>query len=192
MGSPQKQTRFSLEEYLEGEKTGTIRHEFVDGQIYAMTGGSTNHNQITLNLAAKLHAHLAEGPCRVFASDMKVVTPQEISYYPDVMVCCDSTDRESHLRRRPCLLIEVVSPHTERTDHYEKRLAYRQIPSLQEYVIVAQDKALIDIFRQADESWSRETLSQLDESLRFDSVQFVLRLDEVYKNIEFSLADPKT
>jgi Uma2 family endonuclease len=74
-------------DYLEGKKA---RHEYVDGQIYAMTGGSANHNQLTLSMAsAKLHAHLADGACRVFASDMKALTLQEISYYPDVMVCCD-------------------------------------------------------------------------------------------------------
>ncbi len=94
MGLTEKQTRFSLEDYLKGEKTSTIRHEYVDGQIYAMTGGSANHNQLTLSLAAKLYAHLVDGACRVFASAMKVLTPQEISYYPDVMVCCDPTDRE--------------------------------------------------------------------------------------------------
>jgi Uma2 family endonuclease len=89
MGLPQKQTRLSLDEYLEEEKTGNIRHEYVDGQLYAMTGGSANHNQITLNLAAKLYAHAVEGRCRVFVSDMKLLTSPEISYYPDVMVCCD-------------------------------------------------------------------------------------------------------
>jgi Uma2 family endonuclease len=100
MGLPQKQMWFSLAEYLEGEKTSTIRHAYVDGQIYAMTGGSANHNQITLGLAVRLY-HLAKGPCQVFALDMKVLTPQDISYCPDVMVCCDPTDRESHLRGRP-------------------------------------------------------------------------------------------
>jgi Uma2 family endonuclease len=187
MGLPQKQTRLSLAEYLEGEKTSTIRHEYVDGQIYAMTGGSANHNQITLGLAARLYAHLAEGPCQVFASDMKVLTPQDISYYPDVMVCCDPTDRESHLRRRPRLLVEVVSPHTERTDHYEKRLAYEQIPTLQEYIILAQDKVLADVIRrQEDGHWSRGTLTQLEDDLRLESVQLVLHLADVYRNVEFS------
>jgi Uma2 family endonuclease len=191
MGLPEKQTRFSLEDYLEGEKTSTIRHEYVDGQIYAKTGDSADHNQLTLSLAAKLYAHLADGACRVFASDMKVLTPQEISYYPDVMVCCDPTDRESHLRRRPRLLIEIVSPHTQRTDHYEKRLAYQQIPTLQEYIIVAQDKILVDIFRrQEDGHWIRETLTQGDDDWRLDSVQLTLRLADVYRNVEFSpLAD---
>jgi Uma2 family endonuclease len=140
MGLPEERTRISLEDYLSGEKSSAVRHEFVEGQIYAKTGGRANHNQLTLSLAAKLYANLADGACRVFASDMKVLTPQEISYYPDVMVCCDPTDRESHLRRRPRLLIEVVLPHTQRTDHYEKRLAYQQIPTLQEYLIVTQDK----------------------------------------------------
>jgi len=186
MGLPEKQTRISLEDYLEGEKSSTTRHEYVDGQIYAMTGGSANHNQLMLSLAAKLYAHLADRACRVFASDMKVLTPQEISYYPDVMVSCDPADRESHLRRRPRLLIEIVSPHTQRTDHYEKRLAYQQIPTLQEYIIVAQDKVLVDIFRrQEDGHWTRETLTQPDDDLRLESVQLTLRLSEVYRNVEF-------
>jgi Uma2 family endonuclease len=187
---PEKQTRLSLAEYLEQEKFSTIRHEYVDGQIYAITGGSANHNQITLALAAKLYAHLSDGPCRVFASDMKVLTPQEMSYYPDVMVCCDPTDRDSHLRRRPRLIIEVVPPHTERTDHYEKRLAYQQIATLEEYIIVAQDNVVVDVFRrQEDGRWSRETLSQLTDDLRLHSVQFALRLDAVYENVEFSQPD---
>ena len=70
MGLPEEQTRISLKDYLEGEKTSTIRHEYVDGQIYAMTGGSANHNQLTLSVGAKLYVHLAEGPCRVFVSEM--------------------------------------------------------------------------------------------------------------------------
>ncbi|HEV2129193.1 MAG TPA: Uma2 family endonuclease [Thermomicrobiales bacterium] len=127
----------SVETYLELEKDADVRHdECVGGRLYAMTGTSRRHNTIAFNIARKL-ADAAEGtPCRVYMSDVKVRTPDDAFYYPDVIAACEPEPDDPYVEHQPCLLVEVVSPSTESIDRREKLAAYKKIPPVKSYLIV--------------------------------------------------------
>ena len=127
----------SVEDYLFYEQDSPIRHEYVDGELFAMAGASDQHNEITGNLFAPLYQHLLDHECRPYANDMKIQAAQTVYYYPDVVVACDRpSTADPYYRREPVLIIEVTSPKTEAKDRREKLEAYKNIPSLKEYVIV--------------------------------------------------------
>ena len=127
-------------EYLEGEEEAEERHDYVDGQVYAMAGASEKHEIVALNLAATLLAHLRGKKCRVFKGDMKVhlqLNRTDLFYYPDAMVVCDPSDTKSHYKERPKIIVEVMSDY--KSDHVEKLFAYQQIDSLEEYLVIHQE-----------------------------------------------------
>jgi Uma2 family endonuclease len=166
MSVPRKLQRLSVDEYLEAEKDNAVRHEYVDGQIYAMAGASDRHNRIAINFTNPLDDPLVDGPREVFIADMKVWVSETVFYYPDVVVACDGPDADPYYRAQPRLIIEVSSPATERIDRSEKLLAYKRVRSLKEYVIVSQDRVRIEVFRRGrGDRWSWQVLTDLDEEL---------------------------
>src|ERR1051325_8266186 len=135
------QQLISIEDYLEGERLSEIRHEYVGGYVYAMAGGSDDHNRITANICGELRERLRGQRCEPFMADMKLkIAGSETFYYPDVLVACDPTDNAEYFRERPTVVFEVLSHDTERADQREKRFAYALIPSLKVYVMVSQEK----------------------------------------------------
>src|SRR6185369_12510163 len=175
----------SVDEYLGGEKLAEVRHEFVAGHVFAMAGASEEHNFIAGNIFAALHAHLQGKSWRVFLAEMKarlLVSETDIFYYPDVMVACDPRDTDRYFKRFPKVLIEVLSPDTERTDRREKFLSYTQIETLEEYVLVAQDRREVTIFRRNGE-WQPEILSKSESELELASLGFTLRLEGIYEGV---------
>lgn len=151
----------TVEEYLELEESSTVRHEYVGGDIHAMTGGSYRHNAITVNIVRKL-ADAADGTsCRVYVNDMKVRIEDSPFYYPDVMVVCEPLDSENPVfEDKPCLLVEVISPSTEKIDRREKLQNYQRIPTLKAYIIAAQDRKWIShYFRGEGGVWIRGDLT---------------------------------
>lgn len=156
MNQPEFKTPLSVEAYLEGEAHSEMRHEYLAGEVYAMTGASAAHNIIAGNLFTALHAHLRGGPCRVFMSDMKLRlrhAQDDYFYYPDVMVACRPDDNARFWREQPKLVVEVLSDSTERIDSREKLFAYQHIEALEEYVLVAQDRREVTLYRKSD-GWS--------------------------------------
>lgn len=187
MSVQKPQFYISVAEYLDSEKDSPVRHEYVDGQLYAMAGASDRHNRIALNLASRLDGHLNGGPCEVFIADMKVIVDPAVYYYPDVVVTCDPPGGDPYMRTQPHLLIEVVSPSTERTDRHEKSFAYRRVPSLQEYVLVLQDRMQVEVYRrQSSDEWTREIFTQPEELVHFASVGLTLRVSAMYRNVRWS------
>lgn len=177
----QKKSLLTEDAYLAGEEGSEVRHEYLAGEVYAMSGASAQHNLICINLVAALHRHLAGGPCRVFMSDLKVrlkVLDDTYFYYPDVMVACRPGDNASHHREQPCVLVEVMSESTERTDRREKLLAYREIAALEEYVLIAQDKPEVIVYRRAD-GWASERPGA-DGSLNLKCLTFDMPLTALY------------
>lgn len=176
----------SEDTYLENEATSPVRHEYIDGAVHAMTGGSLRHNLITLNLATLIRAHLRSTPCRVFMSDAKLrVAKQNAYYYPDVMVSCapslQALSASEAVVEAPVLLIEVTSPTTDGIDRREKLMAYRTLPTLKEYVLVAQDQPEIEIHaRLSDTSWEITTLAPGDPVF-FGSIDFTTGFGAVYE-----------
>jgi Uma2 family endonuclease len=179
---------FTIEEYLKLEQASEIRHEYFGGQVFAMSGGSKQHNTITLNIASRLRSHLRGGSCSVFMADMKVRIElvnqnKNIFYYPDVIVSCDSQDQERFFLNYPCLIIEVLSPSTELTDRREKLVNYRTLESLQEYVLISQDEIKVEVYRQdAEGNWLLEILGK-DDELRLDSISLNLTMAEIYEDV---------
>jgi len=180
--------RVSVEEYIEGEEHSQIRHEYIGGMVYAMAGGSSTHNLISGNFFAALHSHVRGGPCQVFMADVKtrlLIANEDIFYYPDVMVACDARDTDAYFKRFPKVLIEVLSDSTERTDRREKFGSYIQIETLEEYVLVAQDKMEVTIFRRANQ-WKGEVLRLPEQEAGLTSLGFKILLRDVYEGIKFN------
>jgi len=188
MTAVEKPQLVTVEEYLEGEKFSEIRHEYIGGLVYAMAGTSDEHNFIVGNLHAALHSHLRGKSCRVFMLDAKVrlqAETDDIFYYPDLMVACDPRDKDRYFKRYPRVVIEVLSESTERTDRREKFLSYTQIETLEEYVLVAQDKMEVTLFRRAN-GWQAEILKAPTQSLPLVSIDFSVALPAIYEGVQFS------
>lgn len=182
--------RLSVSEYLAGERDADVRHEYVDGQVYAMAGASDRHNRIAGNIFSRLNSHLDGDECEPFISDMKIKVDDALYYYPDVVVTCDPPGGDAYFRTQPRLIVEVTSPTTERVDRTEKLHAYKSIESLQEYVLVSQDATLIEIHRRAPEGeWTRELLTAPHEQLTLASVGLSISLSDVYRNVRFDEAE---
>ncbi len=182
----QPQTTTSLltvGDYLEGEVESQVRHEYVNGETYAMVGASDRHGLITLNLAGLLSQRLPDR-CQVFSSDMKVrirTAEREIFYYPDVVVSCDARDRETYYRQHPCLVVEILSPHTARLDRFEKFLFYRQLDTLEEYVLVSQEYRQVEVFCRT-EQWRGTDYTRGEVLLQ--SVGLSIAVDEIYRRTD--------
>jgi Uma2 family endonuclease len=184
MSVPRKLQRLSVAEYLEAEKDSPVRHGFIDGQIYAMAGASDRHNRIAGTFYNRLDDHLGDGPCEPFISDMKVWVSETVYYYSDVVVACDGPGADEYYRKQPRLIIEVSSPGTERIDRSEKLLAYKQVESLKEYVIVSQVRVQVEVFRRGrGDRWSSQVLTDLSDELRLESVGQTLTVAEVYRRV---------
>lgn len=174
----QAPTRFiTEEEYLAGELTSDIRHEYVDGQVFAMSGGTTNHNRIIANIARLLGNHLDNTPYEPLVSDMKVKAGTKY-FYPDAMVVCHGDDGKANYLESPILIIEVLSKSTRRNDQTLKRLAYQSLPSLREYVLIEQDFVDVEICRR-DNQWRPEH-HFLGDQVCFDSIDLCLGVEALY------------
>ncbi len=177
-------TYINLIEYLEAEDCSQIRHEYLNGQVFGMTGGSREHNLITGNIHNRLKNHLRGSGCQVFASNMKVrIETDNVFYYPDVVVTCKAQDTEKFFLTKPCLIVEVLSPITENIDRREKLLTYKKIETLQEYVLVSQDDMEVELYRKdKDDNWVKYILSKNDP-VTLDSVKLELTMAEIYEDV---------
>ncbi len=184
MGTLRHKVRITPEEYLEGEQYSQVRHEYVAGEVRAMVGASRAHSLIAGNLHALLHQHLRDTPCQVHMADLKVGAG-EAFYYPDLLVECEQQpELEAQYCERPVLVVEVLSPSTERRDRTEKRFAYQTLPSLREYVLIAQQERRVGVYRRrADaEGWDLESASGADR-LWLASVELHVTLDDLYRGV---------
>jgi Uma2 family endonuclease len=185
VGIPDKQTQLSIEEYLACEKASEVRHEYIGGAVYAMSGGSEAHNLLCGNLYAALRHHLRGKPCKAFMADMKLrlsIAEDDIFYYPDVFVTCEPADREKYYKTRPILIVEVLSPSTERLDRREKFLSYCALPSLQEYVLVDQERMHVTCF-QRESDWKPQHLTERTVRLHLPSIGFEMTLADIYEDV---------
>ena len=183
MNVPRPIIRLSVEDYLAAERSADVRHEYVDGELFAMTGASRAHKAIALNIAAALLDHLRDGPCRVAIADMKVRSESlNRFYYPDGVVSCNAVAEEpdDHVETRPILVVEVLSPSTAATDRREKRLGYQTLPSLQEYVLVHQDRVAIELFRRQGDLWTRAEHAA-GERIALPSIGFEVEPLDLYR-----------
>lgn len=175
----------SEEEYLAFENASPERHEYVNGEIFAMSGASLRHGAITLNLAAAFKHHLKGTPCRAFVNDIKLrVVRDQAFYYPDLMVTCDvrhaELGRDQYVIELPTLVIEVLSDSTEGIDRREKMASYRKLASLKEYVLISQTTRSVEVYRRTgDVGWEKRVYDPTD-IVDLASVELNLTMDEIY------------
>lgn len=179
--------RFDFAAYMDWEAQQPERHEWVDGEIFAMTGARDAHNQIAGNLYMALRVALRGTPCRAFISDMKLhVEAADAVFYPDVLVTCDARDRrpEADLaKRHPLLIVEVLSDSTAAYDRGRKFELYRRLQELQEVLFIAQDRMQLDLFRRNGQGrWELYPAAE-GEVLRLESVGLDLAVAQVYQDV---------
>ncbi|QTR47794.1 Uma2 family endonuclease [Thiothrix litoralis] len=174
--------------YLEGEKIAEVRHEYVDGVVYAMAGTSLRHNDIAINITSLLRPLTRGTPCKVNASDVKVRAQRSKAYYyPDVIVGCQRDSTDSHFLEKPCLIVEVTSKSTEWKDFTEKLIAYQRLASLQVYLIVAQDQPQVTLFyRDAEGAWDVTRFDDLEQTLTLPCPECTLSLADIYEGVDFT------
>ena len=178
----------SPEQYLDLERSSEMRHEYLDGLVYAMAGESRDHSRICFNLATTVGAQIRERNCEGFSPNLKVRAGATGLYaYPDLMIVCGEAvfhDDKGDVLLNPSVIFEVLSPSTEKYDRGEKSLRYRtQIESLQDYVLVAQDEMRIEHHhRQPDGNWTELIIEGKDSVLGLDSIECQIPLEEVYRN----------
>jgi Uma2 family endonuclease len=186
--SAQPRHALTEHEYLMFERTSAQKHEFFDGEIFAMAGGTVAHNLISGNVFASLHTQLRGSGCRAFNSDMRLkIVTTGLYTYPDITVVCGDfqfTDDSSDTLTNPIVIIEILSPSTERYDRGLKFQNYRAIPTLQEYLLISQHAYYIEHYiRQAGGQWLFEEAKEVAAVIELPSIQKILALTEVYDSV---------
>jgi Uma2 family endonuclease len=196
MGAAQQQLKFSLDDYLLWEAEQSERHEYINGEVFAMTGARDTHNTIALNIASALRIALRGSPCRAFIADMKLrIDAANTAFYPDVMVTCDPRDKtpETDLaKQHPILIVEVLSESTSAYDRGLKFEHYRNIDTLKEYLLVEQDRRHVDLFRRREDDgrWVLYASGAADEVV-LESVGVQFSMDTLYEDVVFEPAAPE-
>ncbi|AUB81857.1 Uma2 family endonuclease [Candidatus Thiodictyon syntrophicum] len=192
--SLQPKLQLTFEEWLEDERASLEgRSEYLDGEVFAMTGASVEHNAIVVNIARELSIQMKGRPCQVYANDLKVrIRSADAGKYPDLIALCGEhqfQDGRRDVLLNPSLIVEVLSDSTEAYDRGKKFAIYRQLPSLREYLLVSQHQAQVELFSRGDDGrWSLSDFSALTASVPLPSVGCTLLLAEVYDKVEFQPA----
>lgn len=174
-------TKITVEEYLEMERSSPVKHEYADGYIYAMSGASNAHNVISGNVYMALRQHLRGTPCRTYMADVKArIEAADRFYYPDVMVSCER-GRDSYYRTEPVLIVEVLSDSTTHRDNGEKWRNYQMLESLKEYVLVSQDCMDVRVFRRDESGEWRQSIYTDGALIPFTSVGLEMPIEQVYE-----------
>lgn len=187
MGIPEELPYISIDEYLVGEEHGEIHHEYIAGAVYAMSGASEAHGLIAGNTFTAIRTHLRGKPCKAFVGDMKVrvqLMGDDIFYYPDIVVTCDPADTQKYYKTAPNLLVEVLSDSTARIDRREKLLTYRELPSVEEIVLIQQNEPRLSIYRRRA-NWSPQHVEGIDADAALESIDLPLPLALVYEDVTF-------
>ena len=175
----------SVEEYLEFEQKASVRHEYIAGTLYALADETKRHNLIKNNLVFHLWAASRRLSLGVYSTSFKLYAAPDLFYYPDVMVAYDDGDGDALFETKPCLLAEVVSPDTAHTDKREKLISYRQIETLRTYLLIDQDKKLVERYWADDNGrWQHAQVSE-GGRIPLECPNVTLSVEEIYENISF-------
>ncbi|MGZ4999479.1 MAG: Uma2 family endonuclease [Methylomonas sp.] len=166
----------SVEEYLQGELLSEAKHQFIDGEIFAMAGASENHNLLALNIAGELRSALKGKPCRTFIADMKLRVADDF-FYPDAMVVCGEDSENECYKASPVIIVEVLSKATRKFDQTAKRLRCQAIPTLEEYVLIEQDQGEIEVFSRRQQ-W-QASYYYLGDTIIFESLGISVAVEDI-------------
>ena len=194
MATPQTRLKISPEEYLRFEREAEERHEFDNGRIYAMAGESPSHSRICVNVTGEVRTRLKGKSCEAFSSNMKVcVSAAGKFYYPDLSVVCGEAryhDQKRDALVNPRVIVEVLSPSTEKYDRSAKFQAYQQLESLTDFLLISQDKPLVEHFaRQSGGQWLYTAYKGLAAIVPLPSIECEVSLAELYERVEFPSED---
>ena len=174
----------TVEDYLELEKSSSVRHEYVAGEIFALAGASKRHNRILGNIYAHLWSTARGGPCRVYVESVKLQAAEDVIYYPDVMVACGPESDHPWIEDAPCLVAEVISPSTESTDRRERLAAYKRLSTLRAYLIVHQEQRRVERhWRDAEGEWWQADLVGCG-TVSLPCPEARLTLDQIYEGVD--------
>jgi Uma2 family endonuclease len=183
MRSAPVRTALSFDEFLEFEAGSRERHEFVDGNLFVMAGGSDRQNHVVLELVGAIKNATRAAGLRVYASDVLIRTPSEVGYYPDVYVAREEPGDTALVKRHPIVIVEVLSASTEVFDRGEKWQNYQTIPSLEQYILLSQSAPLAEVYeRQSDGAWRYQSYSG-QAMVRISSISFDLPLEVLYVDL---------
>ncbi|MBA3870219.1 MAG: Uma2 family endonuclease [Anaerolineae bacterium] len=182
------QKKWTVEEYLAFERSSEEKHEYYAGEIFAMSGASREHNLVVMNTGTALNSQLAQRPCEVYPSDMRVKINSIKYTYPDVTVVCGEprfADDEFDTLLNPTVIVEVLSESTEKYDRGKKSEHYRTLDSLQEYVLIAQDEIHTEHYIRANNKWVLTEAKTIDAKVELSSINCTLSLADVYRKVTF-------
>jgi Uma2 family endonuclease len=190
MATAARITRYTPSQYLAAERDAKLRHEYFNGYITAMAGGTPEHNQIAGNIFRKLGNQLEDRECTAYISDMRLfISSTELYTYPDVMAVCGKALFQKiegvATLLNPTLIVEVLSPTTESYDRGAKFAHYRRLPSLQEYVLVSQDKVLVEHYTRRGDDWVLREFNELSNTVQFHSIDCAIAVREIYAKVKF-------
>jgi Uma2 family endonuclease len=181
--------KYTYEEYIQLERDTDNRHEFFNGEVFAMAGGTRNHNRIGLNINNILSSHFNPKGCETFFNDVKLELQKGSYYvYPDVLLTCDKEDNDAYLVKKPSLIVEVLSKSTETYDRSTKLAHYRKLKSLRYYLLVSQTKPMVEVYgRQSEASiFTYEAYESIDDTVQLSAIDFSLTMKDIYNYIVFN------
>ena len=170
----------SVDEYLQDELQREVKHEYLNGEIYAMAGASKNHQRVIMNLGSLFTGHLRDTRCEAFSSDIKVRAGDLAFFYPDIIVACEE-DGDDYYTEKPVIIVEVLSKSTRRKDETTKRRIYQSLPSLQEYVLIEQGIVDVEVCRR-NQGWVSEHFFMGDE-VTFEVIDLTVSVNEIYERV---------
>lgn len=187
MGQPESQRRYTPEEYFALEAQSEVRHEYFDGEVFAMAGTTIPHNLIKGNIMAGLRAGVRERGCRAYDESVRLAVQDQFHYtYPDIMVSCNPADRHSSLLiRQPVLIVEVLSPSTAEYDRSQKFNQYKKLASLRHYILVSQTAQVLEWFRRNEANeWIYSVFSEPNDVLEIPELNLCLPLADAYDDTD--------
>lgn len=182
MALKQFDSMVSEQDYLKGELDSEVKHEYIDGYVYAMAGTKRQHNRLTSTISREFGIHMKEKPCDTYSSDFKVRVGTKY-LYPDVVVECDSDYNNEEYTEHPVIIVEITSEPTQKFDRTYKLNVYQTIPSLREYVIIEQHQVMVDVYKRVGDSWNFQTY-RLGDAVHFESIGLTLMVEEIYERVE--------
>lgn len=189
MASDPVKRHWTVEEYLAYEEETGVKHEYLDGDIFAMSGGSGDHALITMNCGIEIGSQIRGSNCKAYSSDLKIKISNNRYVYPDLSVVCGETqyaDDNNSILLNPIMVVEVISPSSASYDRLQKSEYYRSLPSLQIYLILEQDKPFAQLWSRREDGWLLQDFSGLDATLPLTAIDCTLPLSEVYRGVELS------
>lgn len=181
--------KYTYEEYLQLEQDTDIRHEYWNGEVFAMAGATKSHSEVTANIQFEIRNHFRPKGCRTFAEGIKLELQRRNYYvYPDIILSCDPADDDDYLVKNPALLVEVLSASTAGYDRSTKLAQYRKIKSLRYYLLVSQTEPFVEIYGRASENelFTYDVAEGMEAVVQMPALDFALPLSKVYEYIEFA------